>query len=130
MYIKKREAKDTNLAENAMRTVDKLADKIAKSYKNIATNKITFPKARAEIVEQMNDVLMSGSAKGGKMRPIFGAVDEFAIDPKTGYAGTTKEFKTGKKWLAEGSERKHQRPESREFSRKARARLRRRRECR
>ena len=91
-----REAKDTNLAENAMRTVDKLADKIAKSYKNIATNKITLPAARAEIVEQMNDVLMSGSAKGGKMRPIFGAVDEFAEDTTTGYAGTTKEFKTGK----------------------------------
>ena len=44
----------------------------------------------------MNDVLTSGSAKNGKMKPIFGTVDEFKIDPKTGRPGTTAKFKTGK----------------------------------
>ena len=34
--------------------------------------------------------------KENKIRPIFGAVDEFRVDKKTGRAGTTKEFKTKK----------------------------------
>ena len=33
-----------------------------------------------DILEEMNDVLMSGSAKNGKLKPIFWSVDEFAID--------------------------------------------------
>jgi hypothetical protein len=37
---------------------------------------------------------MSGSGKDGKLKPIFGLVDEFEIDPKTGRSGTTT---TGKK---------------------------------
>ena len=43
----------------------------------------------------MNDVLMSGSATNGKIKPIFGFVDEFKIDPKTGRPGTDAKFKTG-----------------------------------
>ena len=42
---------------------------------------------------------MSGSAKGGKIRPIFGMVDEFKIDPKTGRPGRGAKFKTGKEEL-------------------------------
>jgi hypothetical protein len=44
----------------------------------------------------MNDVLMSGGSKKGTLQPIFGQVDEFKIDPKTGLPGVTDEFKTGK----------------------------------
>ena len=39
---------------------------------------------------------MSGTAKNGKLKPIFGKVNEYAIDPTTGRAGTTAKFKTGK----------------------------------
>ena len=92
-----REAADTNVADNAMRVIDKLSDKMAKQYARVATNKITRPNAKKEIVEQLNEVLMSGSAKGGKMKPIFGTVDEFSIDKTTGYAGKTADFKTGNK---------------------------------
>ena len=60
-----------------------------KSYKKVATDKVT-PKTRNEILKEMNSVLMSGTAKDGKLRPIFGAVDEVQLD------NAGKEFKTGK----------------------------------
>ena len=91
-----RESADTNLGERAMVEIDKVADKIVKSYRNVATEKVTG-KTRNDILEEMNAVLMSGSGKGGGLKPIFGAVDEFSIDKTTGRPGTTKEFKTGKK---------------------------------
>ena len=84
-----REAKDTNVGELAMMEIDKIADKITKSYKKVATDKVT-PKTRNEILKEMNSVLMSGTAKDGKLRPIFGAVDEVQLD------NAGKEFKTGK----------------------------------
>ena len=89
------EAKDTLAAEAAMRDIDSIADRVVKSYKKVATDKVT-PQTRKDILKEMNDVLMSGSAPNGKLRPLFGAVDEFAIDPKTGRPGTTANFKTGK----------------------------------
>ena len=46
-----RESADTNIADNAMRTIDKLSDQMAKHYARIATNKITRPNAKKEIVE-------------------------------------------------------------------------------
>ena len=91
-----RESADTNLGERAMVEIDKVADKIVKSYRKVATEKVTG-KTRNDILEEMNAVLMSGSGKGGGLKPIFGAVDEFSIDKTTGRPGTTKEFKTGKK---------------------------------
>ena len=39
---------------------------------------------------------MSSTAKNGKLRPLFGKVNEYAIDPTTGRPGTTDKFKTGK----------------------------------
>ena len=89
------ESKDTLMAETAMRDIDKIADRIVKSYKTVAINKVT-PQTRNDILGEMNDVLMSGSASNGKLKPIFGAVDEFKIDDVTGVPGTTSEFKTGK----------------------------------
>tara|TARA_R110002073_G_scaffold303484_1_gene471814 strand:- start:50 stop:4417 length:4368 start_codon:yes stop_codon:yes gene_type:complete len=165
------ESKDTLAAETAMRDIDKIADRITKSYKKVAVDKVT-PETRNEILKEMNDVLMSGIGtrelnplgkklysaykkasfdpvskkathkseqafmkdimagnqlplvidmkagpvlrktfkdgalnkkkfttfynKENKIRPIFGAVDEFKVNKKTGRPGTTKEFKTKK----------------------------------
>ena len=89
------EAVDTSLAEGAMRDIEKIAERITRNYKKVAIDKVP-PNLKDDILKELNDVLMSGSAKGGKIRPIFGMVDEFAKDPKTGVPGTTKKFKTGK----------------------------------
>ena len=90
------EAVDTNFAETAMRDIDQISEKIARNYKKVAVNKVDSKVVKDDILKEMNDVLTSGSAKGGKMKPIFGTVDEFKIDPKTGRPGTTAKFKTGK----------------------------------
>ena len=87
---------DTNVGDTAMRVIDPILDRITKSYKKVATDKVDTKTARNEIANKMNEVLMSGSAKNGKINPIFGKVNEYRIDPKTGAPGATKEFKTGK----------------------------------
>ena len=164
---------DVNVGDTAMRAIDPLLDKVTKSYKKVATDKIDTKTARNEIANKMNNVLMSGqservlskqgtelyemykkasfdpiSKKGryktqkeflkdlmngksnplliatkkgdiqikstptdkaaniknftteinssGKIKPVFGRVDEYAKDGKTGVPGATKEFKTGK----------------------------------
>ena len=89
------EAKDTLVAETAMRDIDSIADRITKGYKKVAVDKIDKKVVKDDILKEMNDVLMSGSATNGKIKPIFGFVDEFKIDPKTGRPGTDAKFKTG-----------------------------------
>ena len=86
-----RVARDTNVGDIAMRDIDKISDKIAKSYMKVAVNKVPFLEAKKTIGKEMNDVLMSGTAKNGKLKPIFQTVDEIQLD------ATGKEFKTGKK---------------------------------
>jgi len=83
-------ARDTNVGDIAMRDIDKIADKITNSYRKVAVNKIPFQEAKKGIVKEMNDVLMSGTATNGKLKPIFQTVDEIKLDAKG------KEFKTGK----------------------------------
>jgi hypothetical protein len=56
----------------------------------IAGNKIAEPKVQNKMMVELNDLLTSGSGKGGRMMPMFDEVAEVAIDPKTGYA-----FKNG-----------------------------------
>ena len=90
------EAKDTLVAETAMRDIDSIADRITKGYKKVAVDKIDKKVVKDDILKEMNDVLMSGSATNGKIKPLFGFVDEFKIDPKTGRPGTDPKFKTGK----------------------------------
>ena len=90
------EAVDTNFAETAMRDIDSISEKLARNYKKVAVDKVDTLTVKNDLLKEMNDVLISGSAKGGKMKPIFGTVDEFKIDPKTGLPGTTAKFKTGK----------------------------------
>ena len=63
---------------------------LANNYQKTAVNKIDNKVVKDRILRQMNDVLMSGSAKNGKLKPLFGQVDEIAIDTTTG-----RPFKTG-----------------------------------
>jgi len=81
---------DTNVGDVAMREIDKISDKLAKSYMKVAVGKVPFLDAKKTIGEKLNDVLMSGSAANGKLKPIFGTVDEIKLNDK----GET--FKTGK----------------------------------
>ena len=89
-------SKDTSVADTAMRDIDKIAHRITQGYKKVAVDKIDKQVVKDGILKEMNDVLMSGSAANGKLKPIFGMVDEFKIDPTTGRPGTTSKFKTGK----------------------------------
>ena len=81
---------DTNVGDVAMREIDKISDKLAKSYMKVAVGKVPFLDAKKTIGKKLNDVLMSGSAANGKLKPIFGTVDEIKLNDK----GET--FKTGK----------------------------------
>ena len=83
-------ARDTNVGDVAMRQIDKLTDKLARNYRNVAVDKVPFLEAKKGIGKELNDVLMSGTAKNGKLKPKFQMVDEIALD------ATGKEFKTGK----------------------------------
>ncbi len=85
-----RVARDTNVGDVAMRQIDKLTDKLAKNYRKVAVDKVPFLEAKKTIGKELNDVLMSGNAKNGKLKPIFQTVDEIKLD------ATGKEFKTGK----------------------------------
>ena len=86
-----RVAKDTNVGDVAMRQIDNLTDSMAKTYRKVAVNKVPFLEAKKTIGKELNDVLMSGTAKNGKLKPKFFTVAETALDPKTG-----KKYKTGK----------------------------------
>lgn len=88
-------SKDTSVADTAMRDIDKIAHRITQGYKKVAVDKIDKQVVKDGILKEMNDVLMSGSAANGKLKPIFGMVDEFKIDPTTGRPGTSAKFKTG-----------------------------------
>ena len=85
-----RVARDTNVGDVAMRQIDVLTDDLAKNYRKVAVDKIPFLEAKKTIGKELNDVLMSGNAKNGKLKPIFQTVDEIKLD------ATGKEFKTGK----------------------------------
>jgi len=150
------EATDTSAAEEAMRDIDNIAERITRGYKKVAIDKIDKKVVKDNILKEMNDVLLSGSSGGRilnpagrrlyqgyknatydpisnsykgryktenqfmkdlikakpdnlkkytkelnpdrKLRPIFGLVDEFAKDPKTGRPygpGSPNKFKTG-----------------------------------
>ena len=60
-------AKDTNVGDVAMRQIDKLTDKLARNYRNVAVDKVPFLEAKKGIGKELNDVLMSGTAKNGKL---------------------------------------------------------------
>ena len=53
-------AADTNVGDVAMREIDKVSDKIAKSYMKVAVGKVPFLEAKKGIGVKLNDLLMSG----------------------------------------------------------------------
>jgi hypothetical protein len=71
-------------------TIESVTKDVARKYGKVAGNKIAEPKVQNKMMVELNDLLTSGSGKGGRMMPMFDEVAEVAIDPKTGYA-----FKNG-----------------------------------
>ena len=71
-------------------TIEGVTKDVARKYGKVAGNKIAEPKIQNQMMIELNDLLTSGSGKGGRMMPMFDEVAEVAIDPKTGYA-----FKNG-----------------------------------
>ena len=71
-------------------TIEGVTKDVARKYGKVAGNKIAEPKVQNKMMVELNDLLTSGSGKGGRMMPMFDEVAEVAIDPKTGYA-----FKNG-----------------------------------
>ena len=82
---------DIRMVDNWRDEIDKFSGDIARKYSKVALNKTDEVTARNNIFKEMNDTLMSGSSKDGKMLPSFGLVDEIARDPTTGFA-----FKNGR----------------------------------
>ena len=79
-------------------TIEGVTKDVARKYGKVAGNKIAEPKVQNQMMLELNDLLTSGSGKGGRMMPMFDEVAEVAIDPKTGYA-----FKNGAGSLEEVS---------------------------
>ena len=75
---------DTSQFNEWRDTIDKTTLDLSKKYSDTVGNKISQPKAQNKMLEEMQDLLMSGSGKKGKMKPIFGTVDEIEIDRTTG----------------------------------------------
>ena len=81
--------------------IDTNIESISRKYNKTIGNKISQPKIQDNLLKEMNEVLVSGSGKDGKMVPIFNAIDEIGIDALTG-----RQFKTGEgllKNLTKGS---------------------------
>ena len=72
-------------------TIEGVTKDVARKYGKVAGNKIAEPKVQNKMMVELNDLLTSGSGKGGRMMPMFDEVAEVAEDITTGYA-----FKNGK----------------------------------
>ena len=83
--------KDVNIVERFRDTIDDTTLELARKYNKTAGSKIGVLKTQQNMLEEMQDVLVSGSGKDGKMIPIFSEVAEISTDPTTGYA-----FRNGK----------------------------------
>ena len=77
--------KDVNIVNKFRDVIEENTMDIARKYNKVAGNKIGVPAEQKKILEQMQDVLVSGSDKDGKMMPIFNEVAEIAEDATTGY---------------------------------------------
>ncbi len=91
---------DLNRVATFRDTIDDNVIAVADKYNKTIGNKISSPKIQKELLEDMQEVMVSGSGKDGKMIPLFNAVDEIRIDPltnspfKTG-SGLLEKFKPG-----------------------------------
>ena len=87
---------DTNLVNEWRDTIDSTTYDLAKKYQETVGNKIPVLTTQKEMLTEMQNVLVSGTGKEGKMLPIFNEVAEIAVDPTTGYR-----FRNGKGLLKE-----------------------------
>ena len=90
--------KDLNIANQWRDGIDKNTLDIARKYNSAAGGKISDLEVQKEMLGEMQDVLVSGTGKDGRMTPIFTEVAEIAEDATTGYA-----FKNGKGVLKDTS---------------------------
>ncbi len=81
---------DINRLQTFRDTIDDNVIAVADKYSKTIGNKISSPKLQKELLEEMQEVMVSGGGKDGKMVPLFNAVDEIAEDGLTG-----RPFKTG-----------------------------------
>ena len=81
---------DLNRIATFRDTIDDNVIAVADKYSKTIGNKISSPKLQKELLEEMQEVMVSGGGKDGKMVPLFNAVDEIAEDGLTG-----RPFKTG-----------------------------------
>ena len=89
---------DLNIVNQFRDVIDKNTLDIARKYSKVAGDKIGVPQTQKKLLEEMQDVLVSGTGKDGKMIPIFNEVAEIAEDATTGYA-----FKNGRGVLKDTS---------------------------
>jgi len=83
--------KDINIVERFRDTIDDTTLELARKYNKTAGSKISELKVQQDMLEEMQDVLVSGSGRDGKMIPIFSEVAEIATDPTTNFP-----FRNGK----------------------------------
>ena len=81
---------DLNRIATFRDTIDDNVIAVAEKYSKTIGNKISSPKLQKELLEEMQEVMVSGGGKDGKMVPLFNAVDEIGEDALTG-----RQFKTG-----------------------------------
>ena len=77
---------DLNILNQFRDVIDKTTGDISRKYSKVAGDKIGAPQVQKEMLEEMQDVLVSGTGKDGKMIPLFNEVAEIAEDATTGYA--------------------------------------------
>ena len=77
---------DLSIVSGFRDVIDDTTNAIARKYSKVAGDKIAVPVRQKQILEEMQDVLVSGSGKDGKMTPIFTDVAEIATDNTTGFA--------------------------------------------
>ena len=90
--------KDLNITNQFRDVIEENTMSLAKKYNKVAGNKISDLAEQKKILEQMQDVLVSGTGAEGKMVPIFNEVAEIAEDGITGYR-----FKNGTGYLKDYS---------------------------
>ena len=77
---------DLSIVSGFRDVIDETTNAIARKYSKVAGDKIAVPARQKQILEEMQDVLVSGSDKDGKMVPLFNEVAEIATDDTTGFA--------------------------------------------
>ena len=60
-----------NIVNQFRDVIDKTTGDVARKYSKVAGDKIAAPQRQKQILEEMQDLLVSGSGANGKMIPMF-----------------------------------------------------------